>query len=1192
MTTECLPCQHGRLAAADADVVPETTGTQKAHWEGPIGLEGMATGDGRYIEKGALRWDSLPIPLRWVEKDVGAHDGAVVVGKVEDIERIDYDEANERLARNGKDPMPESFKDATVIWGSGSSDLGSEYGREAYRQVDEDLTPGVSMDLDDILVEEPDEPGNMSMKILEGRVRAATQVAIPAFEGARIATSQPEQFDLDLYDVDTLASDEFNWVEDVGGLPGYIKRIHKHLMEKGMDESHAIATSVNVVKKMCATGDVNFPGVQQVNAASRAQACSDVAEWEEKKARAHATAAESEDFGLTASAAPALPRREWFANPGLGEPTGLTVEDDGRVYGHIALWGTCHIASPEGHGVCTSPPSSPSNYAYFRTGLTRTDKGEVATGKITMNTLHAGQRLSSTDAIYHYEHTGLAGADVVAGEDSHGIWVAGAARPDADLVALRAAPVSGDWRKVQGRLELVGALCVNVPGFPVPRTRALVASGGIESLVASGMVMAPVRTTVDLSDEDSLLALRERFREMDRREAAAALAARVERAAAWAKVRRTREYVRGLGTLAYNPDQWRVPKGNPDAGQWVDMPDSGVKDLESALMSAFDSASVDSDKASAIGSSVEDAVTAAEDASDSLRGGDGNAAKAAANAADEALSKTEAQLQDLADSGALDEKTASDIGAKLDSARGAVDTVKNSDLSLLGQGDIGGPGGDLPGADAEGPAGKDAGDVGGGDKGVVGDAPKGTGEDENQYDMGVGEVEGGLQTLIDDDLSPSVDPQPFEDILADVSNERALGPEGGKTSDQVRQEAVSRLKNAAGYLTNPKDREAAQGLIDALEHGISGGDAPKTPDSGPGLADALGKAGLDPAVADHVVKTGWVQDPNEMAGDSQNHDDQAQAVLNALPEGTEVVTGQEPLNVNFVKDSSAEGGWRITEIGPGLDENTFPYKVGDGLDDPETMLGGGDNDIYVKGVGDAPAEAAPGGGGAADAGKAPDGVSQAEWESMSPEERKAASSAISKGTPASRAVADARGQGGGLPPAAGESPPSRPGPPPVDANPPGEGSQQQRLARQSSDTASKLEQTLMDATEGEVDPTTSDKIGQDLGNFRDALDALTSGVDEGNYDKRDLDSAKSGLTNLEGTLMAAADNGEFSDEAANAVGTALDDMFNHLGALEQSLQGSTEPPPFATRMYVRQWLGRRGLRTGRFARRASAAAGV
>jgi hypothetical protein len=56
--------------------------------------------------------------------------------------------------------------------------------------------------------------------------------------------------------------------------------------------------------------------------------------------------------------------------------------------------------------------------------------------------------------------------------------------------ALRASPISGDWRKVDGNLELVAALAVNVPGFPViPRPQGMVASGGLTSLVATGIVL-------------------------------------------------------------------------------------------------------------------------------------------------------------------------------------------------------------------------------------------------------------------------------------------------------------------------------------------------------------------------------------------------------------------------------------------------------------------------------------------------------------------------------------------------------------------------------------------------------------------------------------------------------------------------------------------------------------------------------
>jgi hypothetical protein len=70
--------------------------------------------------------------------------------------------------------------------------------------------------------------------------------------------------------------------------------------------------------------------------------------------------------------------------------------------------------------------------------------------------------------------------------------VAGALRANVDDTAaakLRAAALSGDWRRVGGSLELVAALAVNTPGFPVPRAR--VASGEPMSLVAAGVVPSP-----------------------------------------------------------------------------------------------------------------------------------------------------------------------------------------------------------------------------------------------------------------------------------------------------------------------------------------------------------------------------------------------------------------------------------------------------------------------------------------------------------------------------------------------------------------------------------------------------------------------------------------------------------------------------------------------------------------------------
>ena len=108
---------------------------------------------------------------------------------------------------------------------------------------------------------------------------------------------------------------------------------------------------------------------------------------------------------------------------------------DGRVYGHLAAWGTCHIGYG---GQCVQPPSSSNAYKYFHSGTVETGDGPLPVGVLTLGTGHAPIR-----------------------------------------------------RDVDGAMELVAALAVNVPGFPVPRTEQLVAAGGVGALVAAGVVAPP-----------------------------------------------------------------------------------------------------------------------------------------------------------------------------------------------------------------------------------------------------------------------------------------------------------------------------------------------------------------------------------------------------------------------------------------------------------------------------------------------------------------------------------------------------------------------------------------------------------------------------------------------------------------------------------------------------------------------------
>jgi hypothetical protein len=211
---------------------------------------------------------------------------------------------------------------------------------------------------------------------------------------------------------------------------------------------------------------------------------------------------------LSASAGPVdlnSPPAEWFANPMLGEATPLTVTPEGRVFGHLAAWNTCHTGYPN---ECVLAPRSRTDYAFFRTGSVLCDNGEsVRVGQLTIGSGHAPLSATHRAAADHYDNAARAWADVACGEDEHGIWIAGATRAgldEATLRAARASALSGDWRAIGGNLEMLAALSVNAPGFPVVNLaasageatithinpRARVSDGTTLALVAAGMVQA------------------------------------------------------------------------------------------------------------------------------------------------------------------------------------------------------------------------------------------------------------------------------------------------------------------------------------------------------------------------------------------------------------------------------------------------------------------------------------------------------------------------------------------------------------------------------------------------------------------------------------------------------------------------------------------------------------------------------
>lgn len=188
------------------------------------------------------------------------------------------------------------------------------------------------------------------------------------------------------------------------------------------------------------------------------------------------------------TAVPVAPPREWFDDPKLTKLTPLTVTADGQVYGHLAAWNVCHMGIAN---KCVLAPRSVTNYKYFANGDVLTADGSmVRVGRLTVGTGHADVRLGWIPAADHYDDTGTAAAVVVPREDKFGVNVAGGVVADASpeqIAALRRSPLSGDWRRTpEGNLELVAALAVNTPGFPIIAS----AADGVQStLVAAGLVL-------------------------------------------------------------------------------------------------------------------------------------------------------------------------------------------------------------------------------------------------------------------------------------------------------------------------------------------------------------------------------------------------------------------------------------------------------------------------------------------------------------------------------------------------------------------------------------------------------------------------------------------------------------------------------------------------------------------------------
>jgi hypothetical protein len=144
-------------------------------------------------------------------------------------------------------------------------------------------------------------------------------------------------------------------------------------------------------------------------------------------------------------------------------PQKIVVDADGNVYGHLAVWDTCHDGYSD---KCLRVPRPNDGYASFNQAGPLTERGQVETGPIFAL---GGHRKAKSAPTIEQAYGGIenAWADVRIIEGRFGPWISGIVRPgtsDEVVYAARASRISGHW--VNGKLKAI--VSVNVPGYEVP----------------------------------------------------------------------------------------------------------------------------------------------------------------------------------------------------------------------------------------------------------------------------------------------------------------------------------------------------------------------------------------------------------------------------------------------------------------------------------------------------------------------------------------------------------------------------------------------------------------------------------------------------------------------------------------------------------------------------------------------------
>lgn len=438
-------------------------------WAGVLAIEGQQTGDGRIIAEGAITWVDPPLPLK-VQHDGDGPD--VLIGTIDTIERV----GTEIRATGTIDDQTEAGADVVRRLTDGTAALGHRW--------------GLSIEPDDFAMELVDNnPSGQESDVVEP-VQASGLFPLLLNRGGYVSASG----------VNTIrhsARPRRYTITSTGGLPLIVAAAGE---PDPVDAPVVIQDSADSMVQRFTKMRIRAVALAVTEAIVGAYLeLADDGEPTEQESDAVAASAR---LALIASGAdlisfhPAL-----FSQPEPEVQQAFRIDkvqqaDGAFVWvfsGHVHPWGACHVGSPDR---CISAPPSPSDYALFNsTGgevLVKDAQGEarLAVAPFVWDCNHADLSTPTDEVLDHYAHTAAVFGFGRVVQGTLGPWACGVLRPDLtaeQLTALSAiGQLSGDWRPVNGRLDLYAVQAVGRPGFPIERPLAASACSCDGGAITSG----------------------------------------------------------------------------------------------------------------------------------------------------------------------------------------------------------------------------------------------------------------------------------------------------------------------------------------------------------------------------------------------------------------------------------------------------------------------------------------------------------------------------------------------------------------------------------------------------------------------------------------------------------------------------------------------------------------------------------